>query len=155
MVNIIFSLLLFYQALAPFKPAAEFELKINFTIEERPAADPYKKSYDVSAEDRSHKDKGGSLPYLKVKLTMLKISDQEFRIRVIDINGNLVSTKKIEPNVEVKIDWGFSEDIKDRIVTPEYTVLFLNKDKKVLSRIYMIIQEDGTFLVNDEKRGKF
>ncbi|MBK7650493.1 MAG: hypothetical protein IPJ20_06715 [Flammeovirgaceae bacterium] len=57
--------------------------------------------------------------------------------------------------MEIKIDWGFSEDIKDGMVTPEYTVLFINKDKKNVSRIYMLIQEDGTFLVNDEKRGKF
>jgi len=34
-------------------------------------------------------------------------------------------------------------------------VLFLNADKKPVSRIFMTIQEDGTFFVNEEKRGKF
>ncbi|MBP9924583.1 MAG: hypothetical protein KBF45_01235 [Cyclobacteriaceae bacterium] len=155
MVNLLFSLLLCAQLQTPFKPADEFELKINFTIEDRPIDEPYKKGNVVLLEDRLRKDKGGPLPYLKVKLTILKVADQEFRIRVLDHQGQLVSSKKVGPNVEIKIDWGFSDDIKDGIVTPEYTVLFISKDKKNVSRIYMLVQEDGTFLVNDEKRGKF
>lgn len=154
MINPLFILFVVFQLHTPFKPANEFELKINFTIEDRPPAELYKKSYDVSAEDRSQ-SKTGSLPYLKVQLKILHVAEQEFRIRVEDRHGNLVSSKKAEPNVEIKIDWGFSEDIKEGIVTPEYTVLFISKDKKDISRIYMVIQEDGTFLVNDEKRGKF
>ena len=155
MVNLFLSLLLFAQLQTPFKPADEFDLKINFTIEDRPIDEPYKKGNVVLLEDRLRKDKGGPLPYLKVKLTILKVADQEFRIRVLDHQGKQVNSKKVGPNVEIKIDWGFSDDIKDGIVTPEYTVLFISKDKKNVSRIYMLVQEDGTFLVNDEKRGKF
>lgn len=154
MINLIL-FLLFVQSEVPYKPSNEFELKMDFSIQERSRADPYTLSYDQSKEDRAHKDKGGSLPYLKIKLKVLTISNNEVRIKATDSNRNLISNKKITAGTEVIINWGFTEDIKDKIVSNEFTVLFLNADKKPVSRIFMTIQEDGTFFVNEEKRGKF
>jgi len=49
---------------------------------------------------------------------------------------------------------GYTDDIKGRVTEHEYTVYFLSKDKKPVSRIVIYFQEDGTFLVNGEKRGR-
>jgi hypothetical protein len=155
MINYLILFLLFIQSEVPYKASSEFELKMDFSIQERSRADPYTLSYDQSKEDRSHKEKGGSLPFLKIQLKVLAIPNQEVRIRIIDNDKNLVSNKKIEVGTEVTLEWGFTEDIKDKIVTNEFTILFLNADKKPVSRIYMTILEDGTFFVNEEKRGKF
>jgi hypothetical protein len=153
MINNLILFLLFVQSEVPYKPSNEFELKMDFSIQERSRTDPYTLSYDQSKEDRSHK--GGSLPFLKIKLKVLTISNNEVKIKITDNNNNLVSNKKITAGTEVIVNWGFTEDIKDQIVTNEFTILFLNADKKPVSRIFMTVMEDGTFLVNEEKRGKF
>jgi hypothetical protein len=54
----------------------------------------------------------------------------------------------------IKLDMGFTDDIKDQVAANQYIILFLSKDKTPLSKIEILFQRDGTYLVNGEKRGK-
>ena len=54
----------------------------------------------------------------------------------------------------LKLDLGFTDDIKDRVGAYEYTVFFLNEDKDQVSKIVIYFEKDGTYLVNGETRGK-
>jgi hypothetical protein len=158
MINILFSYLLIVfnsQSDAPFKLAGDFELKIDFVFKERPPLDRQVVILDDESNDRASKSAAGQLPYLMIQLKVLSVTDQELRVRVTDAYGDIVFNRKVEASTIIKLDWGFTEDIKYRIVSHEYSVQFLDSDKNPVSRIYMFIDEDGTFLVNGEKRGKF
>lgn len=140
---------------APYKPSEEFEVTIDYKFEERPSIDRTKVEYDIPTDERTRKAISGPLPYLKLHLKILKVGEKEVRIRVIDSNGNLVYSRKAAKDTKVSIDVGFIDDVKDKITPHSYTVSFLSDSREVMSRIFMVIMEDGTFLVNEEKRGKF
>lgn len=157
-----FNILIFYlistfisQNEVPYKPSADFELKIDYVFRERPPIDRQTVEYDKPTDEKVRKATSGPLPYLLIQLKVLSVTDQELRVRVTDAQGRLVFNRKAEPGTLVKLDWGFAEDIKDRIVPHEYSVLFIDSYKKPVSRIFMTVMEDGTFFVNEEKRGKF
>jgi len=134
------------------KPSEEFEVKVDYSFKERPQEEN-KPAYE--AVDKRNRKPGGPLPYLLVTVTVLELSEQEIRIKAIDSNGKLIANRKATKNTQIEIKWGFSEDIKDRIVPHTHTVLFLDDRKKPVSQIYLLVEEDGTFYVNGEKRGKF
>jgi len=134
------------------KPAEEFEVKMDYSFKERPQEEN-KAAYEA-VEKRSRKP-AGPLPYLVITVKVIVLSDQETRLKAVDSNGKTIANRKATENTEIEIKWGFSEDIKDRIVPHFHTVLFLDDRKKPVSQIHMLVEEDGTFFVNGEKRGKF
>lgn len=158
MLNILFSCLLivFNRQIEPqFKPSGDFELKIEYIFKERPPTDRQVVLLDDESNGKASKSSAGQLPYLQIQLKVLSLTNQEKRIRVTDTGGRIVYNRKAEAGTVIKLDWGFTEDIKYRLVSHEYAVQFLDEDKKTISRIYMFIEEDGTFSVNGETRGKF
>jgi hypothetical protein len=50
---------------------------------------------------------------------------------------------------------GYTDDMKDRVTAYEYTVHFMDNDRNEISCILISVSADGSFLVNNEKRGKF
>lgn len=158
MVNpLIFCLIISFnvQSEVPYKPSGEFELKINYIFKERPPIDRQTVEYDKATDEMVRKATSGPLPYLLIQLKVISVTDQELRVRVTDAEGHLVFNRKAAPGTLLKLDWGFADDIKARIVSHQYSVVFIDSDKKPVSRIFMTVQEDGTFIVNEEKRGKF
>lgn len=135
----------------PFKPLDDFELKLDYKFKERPPAERH--DYDAPNFEIK-KAPTGPLPYLKTELVFARLQEGEQRVRIVNSNDVQVLNKKISAGETIKIDWGFTEDVKDRIVAHQYTVTFLNGDKKPLSRILLTLEEDGTLIVNDTKRGK-
>jgi hypothetical protein len=141
---------LFVQDNVPFKPNEEFELKMDYQFKQRVASD--QKVIDFS-EQRAKSS--GPLPYLVLGLRIIKINAGEDRIRVSGNKESPVITKKLKSDVVLKLDLGFTDDMKDRVTAHEYTVLLLSDaNKEPVSKIIIHIAEDGTFLVNGEKRGK-
>jgi hypothetical protein len=63
--------------------------------------------------------------------------------------------RKVENNTIIQLDLGFTDDMKDRVTAYEYTVAFISQDKVPINKILIKVDEDGSFYVNDEKRGKF
>ncbi len=155
--NLILTLILYssYQDQIPYKPSEEFELKVNYIFKDRPAIDRQKVEYEQATDDKVRKAISGPMPYLLIELKVLAVTDKEVRIRVINSDGDLVFNRKAIMGTVIKLDWGYTEDIKEKITTNEFTVFFNDQNKKSVSKIMLTILDDGIFMVNEEKRGKF
>ena len=140
----------------PYKPNDEFQLELEYTFKQKPGIDHPVFDFTESTADNAKKQSpGGPLPYLIINFKTLKLAGEEARVRCVNNLGSLVVTKKAEVGSSFKIDLGYTDDIKDRVTAHEYNIFFLSSKKKELSRVHLFIYEDGTFLVNDEIRGKF
>ncbi len=156
-----FSILLVLLSLAwqeevPFKPSDEFQLELEYTFKQKPGIDHQVFDFEESASDKAKKQSpGGPLPYLIINFKTIKLNGEEVRVKCVNNLGHLVVSKKVEVGTSFKMDLGYTDDIKDRVTAHEYNIFYLSPKKKELSRVHLFIYEDGTFLVNDEIRGKF
>ena len=89
-----------------------------------------------------------------IDLRVLKPVAEESRVKVLKNGRETLMSRKFDPNLVIKLDLGFTDDIKDQVTPHHYLVTFLSKDKEPLSRIEIVFEEDGTYIVNGEKRGK-
>ena len=142
--------LFFFQDETPFKPKEEFELKLDLQFKQRPRTD-YNK---IEMDRRTLPTSGMNAPYLYLNLKVLKDIPDEVRVKVVKNNGETVMARKFDTSVILKLDLGFTDDIKDRVSGHQYIVTFLSKDRDALSKIEIFFEQDGTYLVNVEKRGK-
>jgi len=144
-----------YQDTIPFKPSEEFEIKLDFKFKDRPRADPNKVELDQSRKEfeRSHSS-GGQLPYLYLDFRVLKQQPREVRLRVLQNNNKVVHNKKVDINQVVKLELGFTDDIKDHVGPYEYVILLVDDDKNPISKVVIYFKTDGTYLVNGQMRGK-
>lgn len=147
-------LFIFVQDQIPFKPKEEFEVKLNYAFKSRPAPDHPSFRFDSETKDRDNQNSSSILPYLILNLKVVKASSAEVRLKVVSNQDASVLAKKIKDGFEFPIDIGFTDDVKDRVTAHEYTVYFLDDDKKEQSKIVIFVEADGSFLVNGEIRGK-
>jgi len=139
-----------FQDETPYKSNDEFELKLDLQFKQRPK-DDYNK---IEMDRRTLPTSGMNAPYLYLNLKVLKAVPEEVRVKVVKNSSEPLLSRKFDPNVVLKLDLGFTDDIKDRVEAHQYVVTFLSKNKDELSRIEIFFEKDGTFLVNGEKRGK-
>jgi hypothetical protein len=155
MKSIFFFLILVLVQDVAFKPSDEFELKLDYQFKPRPQRDISNVDIDDATRERIARGGSGILPYLILNLKLLKLADEEVRIQItsnLDRNGY---SRKIQQGMIIPIIIGFTDDVKDKVVAHHYTIAFLSASKQLRSKIVILIEEDGTFLVNEEKRGKF
>lgn len=146
---------LFFQD-TPFKPNDEFDLKLQYEFRHRDVSGGDKAvKFEETVAEHERRTSTALLPYVGINLKLLKLAPGEVRIRITDSNGKNVSGKKVKVNDVIFINMGFTDDMKDRVTAHEYTVRFLDDEKKELSRILISVMADGSFFVNNEKRGKF
>jgi hypothetical protein len=139
----------------PLKPNDQFQLTLDYQFKTRTASNNSNINIDYQ-NDRIVKEGGsGPLPYLIITCKMLKLAEQELRVKVSNNALKTAFSKKVKEGEEFELDMGYTDDMKDRVSPFEYTIYFLSAEKKPVSRIHLFIMEDGTFLVNGEKRGKF
>jgi hypothetical protein len=136
----------FLQDAVPFKGTEEFEIKMNFEFRQR-TVDPNR----ITLVDAKP---AGPLPYLFLNLNLLKANPEEVRVKITTNDERNVLFKKLDPAKLMRLELGYTDDIKDRVSAYQYTAYFLSEDKKPLSRIVILFEEDGTYLVNGIKRGK-
>ena len=149
-------LLAFGQSEVPDKPNEEFKLNLDFKFKQRPASNPATFEPEGNREEFDKlKYGGGPLPYLILNLTILKLAEGEVKVRAINGLGDVIISRKAETDKILTLDLGFTVDMKDRVSPHEYFFYFLSNQKKELSKIHLKVEEDGTFLVNGELRGKF
>lgn len=134
----------------PLKANDEFELKIDLQFKQRPKADVN----TVELDRRTLPTSGMNAPYLYINLRILKPATEEVRVKVMSNKNETLLSRKFDPSVLIKLDLGFTDDIKDRAAAHQYTVTFLNKEKSPLSKIEIFFEEDGSYIVNGQKRGK-
>lgn len=142
--------LIFQDQPVPYKPNDEFELKIDYAFKQRPLND--KNTVNLSENTRT--SSGGPLPFLSIHFTPLKLQPEELRVRIVSNTGNIIMNRKIAEQQTIKFNMGFTEDLKERLQPHEYTLYFLSSEKAEKSRVVVSVEEDGTFMVNQEKRGK-
>jgi hypothetical protein len=146
-----------FQQTLPFKPKAEFEVKLKYEFKQKPMVENSANSVhlDETARERDRRTSSAMLPFVAINLHVLKLSPEEVKLRIVDNRMKVIYNKKVKQDDIVSFAMGFTVDMKDRVTAHEYTAIFASADKKELSRILITVNEDGTFLVNDEKRGKF
>ena len=155
MLTLVLFMSFFIQDPIPYKPSEEFDLKLNFEFKDRSSVrDPNKIDMDMSPKEYQKKNGTGVLPYLHLNLRVLTLQSNEMRVKVIENGNRNVFNKKFDASTVLKLDCGFTDDIKDRVGAYEYTVVFLNEDKDPVSRIVIYFEKDGTYLVNGQNRGK-
>ena len=138
----------------PFKATDEFEIKLNFQFKDRAQADPNKVQLDQTRKEYERSHSRGQLPYLFLDFRVLKQQPTELRVRVLENNNKTVHNKKVDINTVLKLELGFTDDIKDHVGPYEYTILLMDDDKKPVSRVVIYFKQDGTYLVNGQTRGK-
>ncbi|HCW06922.1 MAG TPA: hypothetical protein DGG95_06115 [Cytophagales bacterium] len=74
---------------------------------------------------------------------------------VVDSNGKTILKKDVASISSLSFEMGFVDDLQNKVTPYENTVYFLSKDKSKLRRIVFTVQDDGTFMVNGNWRGKF
>ena len=138
----------------PYKAMDEFELKLDFVFKDRQRADPNTVDLEQTQKEFERSRGSGPLPYLFLDFRVLKQQPRELRVRVLENNDKVVHNKKVDIKTVLKLELGFTDDIKDRVGAYEYTILLLDDDKQPVSRIVIFFQKDGTYLVNGQMRGK-
>jgi|SRR6478735_6487079 len=151
-----FAILTLFQGAVPYKPSAEFEIQVDYQFKQRNSISATTIDFTETVSDLEKKrNSGGVRPYLILNLKLLKLSDQEVKARAGNNLDRSLFSKKVKEGDLLKIDMGFTDDVKDRVGAYEVTVDFLSPNKTETSRIHMFVKEDGTFLVNGEVHGKF
>lgn len=92
------------------------------------------------------------IAFLTIHFKILKLND-EVKMKVL--RGREGRTTKIKVGSVEKIEMGFLEDIKFNGQPAHIILRFLNDQKVETCQVILMIEVDGTFLVNGEKRGKF
>jgi hypothetical protein len=147
---------LFQNSQVAYKPSDEFEVLIDYQFKQRSTTDHYILDFTETIEEHNKKQYGGGVrPYLILTIKLVKLSDLEVKVRALNNNGKLILNKKVSKGDLLKIDMGFTDDIKDRVGPYEVNVKFYSRDKLETSRIKILVEENGNFLVNGDIRGKF
>ncbi|HEY9049546.1 MAG TPA: hypothetical protein VIN08_26790 [Ohtaekwangia sp.] len=131
----------------PFKPKEEFDINLDFKFKVK--AGDHTQVYTTAQPASS-----GPLPYLNLDIKMVKLTQEEVRVKVINSKDITVMSRKVVQGDVINLDIGYTDDVKGRVTEYEYIIYFLTRDKKPVSRIVIHFEEDGTFLVNGEKRGR-
>jgi hypothetical protein len=134
----------------PYKAFEEFEVTLDYQIRQFRDKDP--KTVDFSSAVPKEPK---SLLYLVVQVELKTLAPNEARVHVNSNLGTEVGNRKAEPGMLLKIDFGFIERVKERKAAHEATVFLMSSDRKNVSRIHLFVEENGTFLVNGQRRGKF
>lgn len=137
----------------PYKKEDEFLLRVQLDFKSRPPADADQVKVIETMAEYQKRTATTPLPYLYLYLTFTHLQPDEVRYTVAK-GGKGFMTKKAELNKEIKLDLGFTDDIKDRTAESEYVITLFNNSKKPVSRIVIFFNESGDYLVNGVKRGK-
>lgn len=155
-IPLISFLLLWQTSSIPYRAKDDYIVEVKPNFKMRPNTDKGTVNWEAhNPQGRDDRAKTGLLPYLVVSVKILNLKADELRVKCEDSRGTSIFNKKVAKTTSYDIDMGYIDDIKDHITANAYTVYALNDKKAVLNRIELVVTDDGTFLVNGEKRGKF
>jgi hypothetical protein len=154
MKYLVFLSVLFTIQELPYKPKEEFDIQLDYKFKTRPADAHTTLNFAETEADYNKRTSAGLLPYLILNIKINKLNN-EARVRISNNMNLKQQTRKISEGFIFPIDMGFTADVKDRVSPHEYILTFLSPEKSETSRIIIHVEEDGSFLVNGEKRGRF
>ena len=150
MIVFIATLFFYWQTIEiPFRAKDDFQVELKYDLKQRPAREGQHISFEAN------KDKAGTLPYLVVHVKILNHKTDEIRFKCENNLGQSLFNRKADKSLAYQIDMGYIDDLKDHVSPYSYTVYAVSDKKDMLNKIELLVMEDGTFLVNGEKRGKF
>jgi hypothetical protein len=154
MILYLVSFLLLWQTTEiPFRAKDDYHVELKYNLKQRPAKDHNAVTFENQrVEDRKNP---GPLPYLIVNVKILNPKVDEIRFKCENNFGRAIFNKKAEKSLSYEIDMGYIDDLKDRVTPYSYTLYALTDKKESINKIELLVMEDGTFMVNGEKRGKF
>jgi hypothetical protein len=138
----------------PLKTKEEFEVKLDYQFKQRPAGEASQTLRFEQASDSKPVNSGSLLPFLILNIKVIKLNGAT-RVKISNNLERSGITKKIKSEEAIPIQIGFTDDVKDKVTANEYVLTFLDADRKEIDRIVMLIDGEGFFFVNGEKRGKF
>jgi hypothetical protein len=144
---------LFFQNQVITKPNRDFEITTKYELKRKPTADNPKITF-IDQVDKPRDSGTDMLPYLILNLKVKKWNNDVTQVRVVDSQNKVYLKKKPTDAGLYSWDMGYVDDIKDGVTSGKFIVQFM-ADKKTIEQILIEVEEDGTFLVNGEKRGKF
>ncbi len=139
----------FFQQSVPFKPGDEYSFRLDYQFRNKAGIDRFEVDWS-----NTQKYSEGTLPYLIVHIKPLKLSANEERVKIVNNRNERIYSRKASVDEEIQIEMGFTDDLKDRTAPYEFNIFFTSK-KADNSRINLFVDEEGTFYINGEKRGKF
>ena len=141
MVSIFLLAFLFQQESVPFKPTEEFEIKLEYEFRKRTPLSASEQMIREANQQPVKLNDASPLPYVILNLKIKEVSDQEVRLKVFQSDKPFFAKRKIEAGSEVKIELGFTDDMKDRVSAFEYTLYFLSEKKVEVSKIEIFVDE--------------
>jgi hypothetical protein len=150
----ILACLLVFQEVTPFKAKEDFEVKLDLSFKQRTQIDDKGVYLNETRKDHDKRTSTALLPYVNLNVIVLKHQPEEFKVKITRDDKVLVLNKKISEKMEIRLNVGFTDDVKDGISGYKHELQFLSPDKKVLSRILIEFDKEGYYFVNGEKRGK-
>jgi hypothetical protein len=152
-VFLIFLIFVGFQTEVPFKPSDEFQVNIDLSFKIKNSS--YAPSTYSGNGDRLDKPSATSLPYLTVIVKQIKIQNDEVKIIAKNSFDKTIWKKKVSPNLELRFDMGFVDDLKNKLSPNEVTLYFLSSEKKELRKIVFSVATNGVFEVNGKWHGQF
>ncbi|MBX2962978.1 MAG: hypothetical protein KF687_10735 [Cyclobacteriaceae bacterium] len=143
-----------HQENLPYKPDAEFAIRVELKFMQRPPASTSTVNVSESLSDYKRRISNEQLPYLNLFITVKEANQGETRIRIMR-DGKLMANRKIDLGKEFKLEVGFVDDAKDQVSGYEHVIYFLTPDKKDINRIVIRIDSNGDYYINDVKSGRF
>lgn len=134
----------------PLKEKESFDLSFTFVLKQKPGV-----ILDASVTDPA-KNAGDDamLPYVTLRLQLLKPGLNETRLKLINNHGKILSVKSLGKASTFSFPLGFSDDLKDHVSAHEFDLVFYSPSKEPLNIIRVVFERDGTYSVNGETRGK-
>jgi hypothetical protein len=145
--------LLWQTSEVPFRAREDYQVELKYNLKQRPAIDHNSVTFEKKGIEQ--RNSPGPLPYLIVNVKILNHKSEEIRFRCENNFGRAIFNRKAEKSLHYEIDMGYIDDLKDRVTPYGYTLYAMTEEKEPLNKIELIVMEDGTFMVNGEKRGKF
>jgi hypothetical protein len=146
---------IFFLQEIPLKPKDQFEIMLDYKFKPRPLQDANTVQLGEVTSRYSEKTGAGVLPYLTLNIKLLALPEEKMRIQISTNLKDRASYKKIDLNTLIELDLGFTDDMIDRVSAHQYILTFIDSQKNPVDRILINVDEDGSFHVNGEKRGKF
>ena len=144
------------QVEVPYKPSDEFRIELDYKFKPRPLANTSSLEMNETWREYDRRQSGGDpLPFLTIKMKLLKLSEEEVKIQCKDNLGKIRLARKADLEKEYLLELGYTDDMKDRVTAHEYIITFNSSEKKGVHRIVLLVELDGTFLINGTRRGKF
>ena len=139
----------------PYKPQDDFNIKFDLSFKQRDSAIG-STTFNMSETRAEHERRTSTdqLPYLLLHVELKKVAAGEVKGKIIRDEKDVIFNKKIKEGLLIKLDVGFTDDLKDQIKGYKHEIQFIKENKSISSRIVIEFDKEGNYFVNGEKRGK-